>query len=273
MAFLGWTLYADAQIGYKPMNGYYQWNGNMRVNDSLFLDSTAFPYANGLFLTVDTTGLAATGYMRTILSSGGGTVKGTSTANYMTYWAASDSIAGSDDVQFSADSGTITLAPTGITALDISGASKRISMQGAHIQNGTNGLEIHPRAGRDLSLLFDDGVSEAFVINDNNLLEINGTSQADGDLIYISGSSDTLLYADATSDGKLGIGGAPTHRLSVSNDTGSEILLSLSGASVSAPAGNAGSLGSNFPTPADPAIFLIINVNGTDYYFPLWTTP
>lgn len=272
MAFLGWMLHAEAQ-DYKPMNGYYQWNGNMRVNDTLFLDSTAFPYADGLFLSVDTTGLASTGYMRTILSSGGGTVKGAGTAQYVSYWASSDSLTATDDVQIQADSGTLVLAPTATTGLQLDGASKRISMQGAHMQNGTNGLEIHPRAGRDFSILFDDGTSEAFVVNDNNLMEFNGTSQADGDLIYISGSSDTLMYVDATSTGQVGIGAAPTNKLTINNNTGTQVLLRLNGNSTSAPAGNAGSLGSNFPTPADPAIFLIINVDGTDYYFPLWNTP
>ena len=75
---------ASAQIGYKPMNGYYQWNGNLRYMDTLFLDSADYNATSGLFLGYDTTGASTTGYYQVTQRSA---PSGTGSTNKVAIWS------------------------------------------------------------------------------------------------------------------------------------------------------------------------------------------
>lgn len=83
-----------AQIGYKPMNGYYEFNGNLRMSDTLFVKTTAISVVgNATKLSLDTTGSAASGYYKIIASSGGeGTLKGSGIAGKLAVFGAEDSV-------------------------------------------------------------------------------------------------------------------------------------------------------------------------------------
>lgn len=98
-----------AQIGYKPMNGYYEFNGNLRMSDTLFVKTTAISVVgNATKLSLDTTGSAASGYYKIIASSEGeGTLKGSGVAGGVAVFGAEDSVY--SPPQFNLDTATSSL--------------------------------------------------------------------------------------------------------------------------------------------------------------------
>jgi len=99
-----------AQIGYKPMNGYYEFNGNLRMSDTLFVKTTAISVVgNATKLSLDTTGSAASGYYKIIASSGGeGALKGSGVAGRLAVFGAEDSVY--SPPQFTLDTATSSLS-------------------------------------------------------------------------------------------------------------------------------------------------------------------
>lgn len=101
-----------AQIGYKPMNGYYEFNGNLRVSDTLFVKTSALSVTGGnVTLKLDTVGSASSGYYR-IIASSSGTMKGSGTATRLAVFGASDSIYSPPQMTFDSANTIISLRST-----------------------------------------------------------------------------------------------------------------------------------------------------------------
>lgn len=82
----------NAQVGYKSMNGYYDFKGNLRFSDTLFVKTTALSVVGaGTALKLDTTGSSVSGYYR-IIATNVGNLEGTGTATKLAVFAEADSL-------------------------------------------------------------------------------------------------------------------------------------------------------------------------------------
>lgn len=92
LSFILLSASTFAQIGYKPMNGYYEFNGNLRMSDTLFVKTSAINVTgDNTVLRLDTTGSAVSGYYR-IIASSAGSLKGEGTAAQVAVFGATDSL-------------------------------------------------------------------------------------------------------------------------------------------------------------------------------------
>lgn len=240
---------------YRPMNGYYQYNGNLRFNDSLFLDTASF--SSG-FMTNDTTGSYLTGYGRLRATSGVGVT------NRIAYWGSAADITSSAPFKVIPDSGTLSLAPIGLEAILISGGKKINS--GGNVISSIGGFEFESKIGLDIK--FSPESDYVMKIN-KDLITVGTDSNVN---FLINADLDTALYVSRALRGAVGVRVNPTNPLHIQAITGNtETAIRIDNPAESNPA--AGSLSLNNGPAAsagDPAKWLKINIDGTDYVIALW---
>lgn len=159
-----------ASVGYsqyKPMNGYYQWNGNLRFNDTLFVDSASISIPAGtadIALALDTTGVSSTGYYRVISTS---VITGTGE---------------SLRVPFFSDESTVTTA----AGLVYDEANQILEVRRVGNQATTAGLGLFYENFKRISV-------------DSNLTIFNDNANNGRDILFLT-PNDTVLNLDVSTD-------------------------------------------------------------------------
>lgn len=255
---------------YKPMNGYYQFNGNIKYNGTSYIDSSTLDIPTGLALILDTVGMSETGYARvTSGASGVSNIKGSGSANQVTYWAAADSIASASSVTLNQDSGSMTITPIGNTGLTLVGA-KDINTGGSIIST-RDGFKFQSKLGVDINFAPEgDKVMQI----DKDLITIGTDSNVN--LTVTSDATTPSLYVLRDGEGSVGVGTVPSGaKLHVKGSVlAPDVILRLDNGTESTPDISALSL-NNGPAgiTGDPAKYLKVSINGTIFVFPLWQLP
>lgn len=259
-----------SQIGYKPMNGYYDYKGNIRFSDSNFLDSVTYNPSQGMFLGIDSTGVSVTGYSRVITTTGGGSLKGVGQANRAAFWDSSDSLKVISGIRAIADSGTLQLNGVGKTAL-VTAEDKQISVGGNLIRetSSTLSFDIASEAGKSIAMMPADVLA----------MEITSTAVNIGNAVKkldvkIQALNDTAMYVDKTDNGSVGIGTFPQNRLHIEGASGAtETLIRLDNPAEVATAGETVNI-TNAPTGSSSVVkYLKIDIDGTEYLIMLLAAP
>lgn len=279
LVFLISYLYATAQT---PINGDKKYLGQQFYNNNLLLDTNDFSPSDGRYLTIDTTGMAETGYSTIILDTvptggGSGDVDGPASAT-------DDAVARfngttgkliQNSLMTISDVGLVTLTPSSPIAIDVDGDNKSMFFDGGVITSNTTDFTITSVNTRDITLNTDASISlqqgGSEIINvATTETRVQNTCSA---FVVESDDSNPSLSVDQTGPGYVGIRqNNPTFPLHI--DCQDEDCISLISPSELAPGAGVGTL-TNLPAgiSGDPDKYIILNLGGTRYILSLYQVP
>lgn len=261
----------------RKMGGSNLWLNSQYYADTSFVDTSVFDLSNGFILKLDSVGSSSTGYYGLTTDSFPAFpahVKGSGTATQVTYWETSDSLGNSPRLTF--DNGTNELS---INQININGKvndtnyveinSDTLKWRPDYFRVTTSGkpVEFYPR--NTFAMKIDSAIIAIGGETDSTDFKISNESP-DQSALYVK-SRD--LFGVGGQLGGIGINttGAPSTYLHIVGDVGNTPIR-IDNPNTLAPGASTATL-SNFPTGGDADVFLLINLDGTDYIFPGWTAP
>jgi hypothetical protein len=210
-----------AQIGYKPMNGYYEFNGNLRFADTMFVDTAALDVTSGVQISLDTVGSSTSGYYRIIASAGGGGIIGSGANTQLAIFGSSDSLFSSGSVTFNSVTNTLNVGSGAISAplSVVSSTGGGVTVDKLTLQNQAAEERLVTTDGNGISI-YVNGLERLAL--DTGATKFNQGATKD---ILVYNGADTVFSISADSS-FVGIKrGNPEHPLDI--DANSNIFLKV----------------------------------------------